>query len=595
MIRLQVFLAIALLTTGCHVVRNPDGTTVIQPGFASRNQASANNAQPPAQNGNSQANAATPEQSPPAAMSADPRQALNQIATYLETQGYRITGNALHNNSLPEGGLVAYALNAQPQRCYVAVAVGGNDTSMRLALVNAREQTVSFSVASRPFVEGCTQSRGRLRMRLQHISGPRDYYYAVFQSNTMGTSRLGTLLTPRGARSATVEPDSATNQRISAITQRLEADGYSIVSEPRGIPMRNTENRDFRLNLRDSSCYAFATVGGAGTRDTDLMILGSDGQEMARDVLAAQDATITDFCPTTSGQYTFRARLYQGNGPVFVAAYHRPSEETPSAEPDSGENTGEVISGESTVGAGLEENYQQRHARILSRGYEVFGEPARGELEDSQHRDFPVTLEGGRCYAILAVGDNGVRNLDLLLHNGSGREFDRDFDTNAQPIVRVCPESTARLHVRVAMNEGAGRFVYTTYRWTSGTRGAWGLAGIMYVRHAELTRILDVDGYEADLDAAPERGRLRRQGDRRTHRVTLEAGQCYNAIAVGNSTVQNLDLRVRRGSVRVASDSGFNAFPAVQFCPRNSGIHLIDVSAIAGNGEYFFQLYRRRE
>ena len=117
----------------------------------------------------------------------------------------------------------------------------------------------------------------------------------------------------------------------------------------------------------------------------------------------------------------------------------------------------------------------------------------------------------------------------------------------------------------------------------------------MYVRHAELTRILDVDGYEADLDAAPERGRLRREGTHRTHRVTLEANQCYNAIAVGNTGVQNLDLRVRRGASRVAGDSGFNAFPSVPFCPRHGGIHLIDVTAVSGSGDYFFQLYRRRE
>ena len=234
---------------------------------------------------------------------------------------------------------------------------------------------------------------------------------------------------------------------------------------------------------------------------------------------------------------------------------------------------------------------------MRARGYEHFGDETRARLDSSAHRDFSVELEGGRCYAILAVGENSVRDLDLTLLDDRGRELDRDVEDNAEPIVRVCPSETTSVSARVTMQDGAGEFIYSAHRWTSGTRGAWGLQGLIYVRHAELSRLLDVDEYEADISLAPERGRIRRPGEVRRHRVELEGDTCYTIVAVGGAGVRDLDMRVSRstrGSQLAGQDLSSNAFPQVQFCPQSGGIHQVELTGANGTGEYFFQVFRRR-
>ena len=148
-------------------------------------------------------------------------------------------------------------------------------------------------------------------------------------------------------------------------------------------------------------------------------------------------------------------------------------------------------------------------------------------------RDFPIQLEGGKCYAILGVGDNGVRDLDLVLVDDRGREIDRDVEQDARPVVRVCAERSGTYSMKVRMFSGSGNFVYAPYRWPRGTRGPFNLAGLIYVRLAEVTSLLEVEGYEPDFESAPGQGELAREGQSRTHRVQLQAGQCYSILAVG--------------------------------------------------------------
>jgi len=524
-------------------------------------------------------------------------QALREITTYLNARGYQPMGPAQLDRTLTRAAMRTFGFQIQGQRCYTAVVIGAPNARFGLQLLS-RERVVSSGDGSRPFAEVCTApgSRGQLRTRIQHISGPVEYYLAVFQTTRQTVSQLASLLSARDTVEATLEPDPATAQRIAALQARLNSEGYTVASEPRGLRMSRRESREFGLNLREGVCYAFATFGGPQTRDTDLYIYAPNGRLLASDRTTALDANVDDFCPNATGRYRLSARLFEGvaNSPVFVASYQR-SESGQAAQPgETGESASNVVESQSTVGMGLDENYEQRHASIQRRGYEPLGDPRSHELETEAHRDFSISLEGGRCYAVLAVGDNGVRNLDLLLLDGSGRELDRDYDSTTEAMVRVCPSADSELTVRVQMSEGAGRFIYATYRWGSGIRGAWGLEGIMYVRHAELTRILDADGYESDLDNSPERGALATTGRRRSHNVELEADQCYTVIAVGDASIQDLNVEIARGRESLEADDSVSAFPSVRLCSDRGGRHRITVTAEQGRGAYFLQLYRRR-
>jgi hypothetical protein len=230
---------------------------------------------------------------------------------------------------------------------------------------------------------------------------------------------------------------------------------------------------------------------------------------------------------------------------------------------------------------------------MRARGYEPFGEQTRGSLGRSESREIALELEGGKCYAILAVGDNGVRDLDLALVSSRNEVIDRDIEADARPVVRVCPRGSGAFRMQVRMADGEGNFVYAAYRWPRGTRGPFGLSGLIYVRLAETIALLNVEGYEPDPNVDPGRGTLRRSSDNAHHDVTLTQGQCYAIVVVGEQGLNNLDVQVARSGTALAADASRTAFPNVRVCPTETGPHRVTVQAADGHGGYFYQVLKR--
>ena len=233
---------------------------------------------------------------------------------------------------------------------------------------------------------------------------------------------------------------------------------------------------------------------------------------------------------------------------------------------------------------------------MLARGYERHGSSVNGQLAQGGDRSIEVQLEGGLCYAILAVGDESITDLNLRLQDSRGRAVDQDIAADARPTVRVCPtrSGTYTMHVQVA--GGAGGFVYAQYRWPRGTEGPFGLRGVTWVRLSEVTALLGVEGYSPDPGFTPENGRLTRQGTTRTHTVELANGQCYAVVVVGGEGVNDIDVAIARGGRQLATDFGsHNAFPSVRHCAESAGDYTITVSAADGAGTYHYQIFSRQD
>jgi hypothetical protein len=506
--------------------------------------------------------------------SADPREALNQLDQLMRQNGHQAMGSAVRNTSLPTNGVIGYQILAQPSQCYTAVALGVASTNMTLVVSNEQGQTVGSNVdsGSHPWVTVCGQT-GRLTARLQMVAGSGEYYYVAYQGPSTSRPNLASLFGGvAAAQVARANVDADTQGRISAVDQRMQSSGYQRLSaEVYGETLQQSQDRVFDLNLQQGVCYNFATFGGPGTRDTDLFITDPAGTELRSDRSSERDALV-DFCPSQSGRYQLRSLLYSGSGPVFTVGYGQ-----------SGTGGGNVLANQATSGATIDQNFRLLDADMRARGYESYGEVSRATLQQGGEQTYPIQLEGGKCYAILGVGDNGVRDLDLVLVDGSGRELDRDVETDARPVVRVCAQQTGEYRMNVRMFAGQGNFVYAPYRWPRGTRGPFGLAGLIYVRLAEVTSLLAVEGYEPDVDAAPGQGRLTQQGQERSHQINLSAGQCYSILGVSLSS----------NGRALTSDQSRTAFPSVRHCVEQAGRYTLTVNAQNGSGGYFYQVFRR--
>lgn len=547
---------------------------------------------------------------------SDPTQYLNRLDAHLRAQGYAPAGAAIRNNTMPSTGLVAYALDARPGTCYAAIAIGDAGTDLNMILLDPFGRTESYNVQadSTPFVTFCPQQQGRYVVRLQMSRGQGGYYYlayggqrgrdpslaAFFQtSGGAATNTTGATSTTQTPQTAQIDP--GTRARYQAADSTLTAERFTRASEPIGLVLAQRQERLFPLNLMASACYAFATFGGPGTSDTDVFVVDGSGAELESDTRTDVDA-IVRFCPPSDGTYQLRTRLYTGSGPVFVAGWVQPRalvatttgspSTTGSTTTTQTTNTNTpVLSTTSTAATTLGEAYALVDIDMQARGYVIHGDSQDGTLQNTEARDFTISIERDKCYAIVALGDSGVRNLELTLLDGGGRVLDRESETSSRAIVRTC-SSEAR-SVRLAMADGAGAFKFATYQFTRGTRGPSGLVGLTWVRIMEVTALLEAENYSPSLSFDIETGRLSTVGRTVSQQLNLQAAHCYAVVVVGGDGVSSVGIGLERGGTVVTENRLGSSFPDVRVCPDQAGRYDLKITSMAGVGTYAYQVFER--
>lgn len=517
---------------------------------------------------------------------------LGQLDGILARLGYQRRGAAVHGTYSAQG-LTAFALDVAPMACYAVIALEETGVDIDLEVLDPQWRSIAsdFRRDAHPWVTFCPGVAGRAVSRIHMRTPIRGYYYAAYVGPWTTPPSLAQYFGDGAAQPAVAATlDPSTTQRISALDTRVAQEGFRRVQEPQGFAMSNAEARQSSLQLQQGACYGFAAFAGPGATDADLFLTDGSGATLASDSQTSADAFVR-YCPQTTGNYTVRLLLSGGNGPVFGTAYVQQTGQSATTAPAT-----IVQTSASTVSAGLDENYRFLDADMRARGYVTNGDSSSETLQEMASRDFELSLEGGKCYAVLAVGDNGVRNLDLQLLKGT-RVLDEDVEPNARPIVRVCATDSGNFTVKVRATSGQGRFLYQAYKWPRGTRGPFGLRGLIYVRLAEVTSLLSVEGFAPDSDFAPELGEVTTE---RSHHLTLRGGaggaqQCYAVLAVGGDGVRDLDAVLSDHGTRLAEDGTDNAFPSVRYCVTDDREVDLTVRAARGSGQYFYQVFRQGE
>jgi hypothetical protein len=535
----------------------------------------------------------------PSGASGDPMAMLNVADRALRARNYQPMGQAFRQ-AMSERGLVAYPIPAQPGMCYAVLVIGGagvGDVDMTVVAPSGTPLGQDNAPDAHPTVSFCATEYGQHLARVNMYRGAGEVLYAVYQAPA-GVSPVDSAMLYNDAgsggaagaatASAPNAPDPDTQARIDAMTAQLTGQGYQAPAAPVGLAMARGQENTWQVPLQAGGCYAFATFGGPGVSDSDVFLFDASGaRRLASDAGTSADAVIRDFCPPVAGTYQLRARLYAGTGPVWVMSFAR------SGRAGGGPSTGPAVAiSRTSSSGGLDNAYRVIERALQSRGYAAAVGSVTGELAANTSADQAVDLQQGSCYAITAVGDSGAQDIDLFLLDSSNRELDRDHAQNSQPIVRVCPETSGRFTMRVRMTAGEGRYRAGLFRWEGGTSGA-GMRGLLFVRNAELTRILQADGYQADASFDIVRARIRENASV-SHPVTLQAGACYAFIAVGGDGVSDLNLRLSRGRDVIAEDSSPSAFPAARYCATERGQFQITIRSAVGSGEFVYRVFRRQ-
>ena len=520
-----------------------------------------------------------------------PREMLDQYDQVMRQASYGPVG-PVTAASLPPNGMTAYALDVRRGYCYTLAVFGPPGSDVNLVVLDPLGRDIGHDVHpdGHPWASFCAARGGRFVARVQMVTGGGEIFFAPYMARARQPADLASFFGTAEAQAQVAAIDGDTMQRLTQLDSQMQGERFARVGDPAGLVLRNREERLFQLALEQGRCYAFATLGGPGTTDTDVYLVDGSGQRLQADTSTSRDAVVR-YCSSQTANYTLQVRVFGGEGSVFTVGYVQAAEGQATAV--VAEDAAPVIAQTSTAGAALDENFALLDADMRARGYETLSTSQRGELAEGASQDFGVDLEGGRCYAILAVGDSGVREMSLSLLDGAGQEVDRDDFSGSRPTVRVCPLATGHYEMRVRIASGNGRFVYAPYRWPRGT-SLGDLRGLVYVRLAEVTALLNVEEYQPDAGYSIENGRLAREGAESTQTLTLQGGQCYAVVVVGGDGVRDIDVSLSHSGTEIANDFGVrNAFPSVRHCATETGPYQIRVRAASGAGPYIYQVFSR--
>jgi hypothetical protein len=182
--------------------------------------------------------------------------------------------------------------------------------------------------------------------------------------------------------------------------------------------------------------------------------------------------------------------------------------------------------------SGFEPRYVAVHNAFAAIGLVEVGPIQRGSLAEGAEAKIPIEL-GAQCTAIVVMGTDGVRDLDLTLLDPSGAAVARDSAHEPEATVRVCLENAGAYTLGIKMASGAGDYLLAT--WVAAAAAGGG---------ATAGAASTMGQPAAGTCEAPIRIGAGEYAGSTTHGESDNEGQCANSSA--REIVYRLDLTARQ-------------------------------------------------
>lgn len=105
--------------------------------------------------------------------------------------------------------------------------------------------------------------------------------------------------------------------------------------------------------------------------------------------------------------------------------------------------------------------YQQQILQQLSnveqalsaQGFQRMAQPVTGQLPAGQHQNWPLTLQAGGDYRLVAVCDNDCSDLDLIVYDENNVLVAQDVLPDATPVATIAPRWTGAFTAQAVMQQ----------------------------------------------------------------------------------------------------------------------------------------------
>ncbi len=361
------------------------------------------------------------------------------------------------------------------------------------------------------------------------------------------------------------------NQRLSQVAAQFAA-GWQLSGavQTAKLPAKGTKTHAFAVDA--GKCYRAIAVGDADVQNLDVAIKAG-GAEVSRDT-ATDNTAVASHCPTAAGSIDVAVTVVAGRGEYSLGMY-------------TGQGEGRAPTGPSLEGR------LEAAAAAQARGYEPHGEVQRGTLTADGAQSFRVPVARGQCYRFMAVGGEGVQDVDLHAYVG-GTRVGSDSGHDSNPVASYCATADGHAEVRMHMYRGGGEFVFRTFR----ARAEGGPVGTIPVGGGDdfvSTKMRELHAKVGQGRAAVtplRRGRLQTSRSC-TWATELQGGHCYTILSVGAPSAHDMDLTINDPSGnRVADDTeGAGAQRTATTCPPFTGPYRVNVRMTAGYGPFGVQVF----
>ena len=207
-------------------------------------------------------------------------------------------------------------------------------------------------------------------------------------------------------------------------------------------------------------------------------------------------------------------------------------------------------------------------------GYKLEDGLLFGGLPERRREVRRVVLDSGKCYALAAIGDGDVEDIDMRLLSiaETASLVAADVTRRRDAVVKVCPEQSGMYVLDVRMYRGSGNYVVQSFGLTEpATPMPAGVDGATRIPYAEIAAQLSARG----MQATPLSWGLLQPETRQTVPVRMRAGRCYavSAVATGDFAGGDLDMSLidDAGAVR-AAEIGPNPNPLLFYCSEHGGL-----------------------
>ena len=393
---------------------------------------------------------------------------------------------------------------------------------------------------------------------------------------------------------STARADDTLGQCIAGATAALRSQGARPIDEPMIDFMLEGQSRAIPFTLDEAGCVGVLAVGHRRVHDIDLALYTESGIALVQDV-EVDARPYVRFCGAEGLTLVATLHMYKGQGEVRLVRFA----DAPADLPDLHRTVGECFAGGGGMrrpsadvgppppGRPLAEQLEEVRAELGALGYSDHDSERSGTLQIQQREAHAMSLPPGRCYAVAAVGDAGVIDLDLFVRTPVGVELARDVERDASAVARLCVDDQPAHVVEVRMFQGAGDYRVRAFVLDeqSASPAPAGLAGFARIAYAEAAARMRQRG----MAPRPVGWGWLGPGERLAMPVRLEAGRCYAfAGAPADETASgDLDLMLLDDDeTLLGRDVGTGNVPLLWHCAERSGIHRVVGRVYGAAGRY---------